>query len=87
MRDIVLRAGVEIVDAQHVVAFGDEPLAQVRAEKAGAARDENALAFGVLHDPFSFWFATVAEGATGERRTCAAVPARAPRRAHAATSR
>ncbi len=40
-RDVVLAAGEIIVDAQDVVAVGAQPLAQVRAEKPGAAGDEN----------------------------------------------
>ncbi len=36
-------AGEEIVDAEDVGALGQQPLAQMRAEKAGAAGDQNAL--------------------------------------------
>ena len=43
MRDVVLVAGEEVVDAEHVVAFVDQPVAEMRAEKAGAAGDENSL--------------------------------------------
>ena len=38
-----LRAGEEVVDAQHVVAVREQPVAQVRAEEAGAAGDEDPL--------------------------------------------
>jgi hypothetical protein len=41
--EIVLAAGEVVVDAQHVVALGNEALAQMRAEKSGAAGDQNAL--------------------------------------------
>ena len=37
---LLLGAGEEIVDAEHVVAVGEQALAQVRAEKAGAAGDK-----------------------------------------------
>jgi hypothetical protein len=38
--DVVLGAGEEVVGAEHVVAFGEQALAKVRAEKAGAAGDQ-----------------------------------------------
>ena len=41
--DIVLAAGEVVVDAQHIVAAGHQPLAEMRAEKTGTAGDENAL--------------------------------------------
>jgi hypothetical protein len=37
VRDVVLGAREEIVDAQHVVAQLDQLFAQVRAEESGAA--------------------------------------------------
>ena len=40
--DVRLLAGEEVVQADHVVAFVDQPLAEVRAEKAGPAGDQNA---------------------------------------------
>src|SRR6185437_4177141 len=43
VRDIVLAPGEVIIDAHDVVALGDEPLAQMRAQKPGAAGDENPL--------------------------------------------
>ena len=39
--DVALGAGEVVVDAQHVVAVGEQPLAQVRAEEAGAAGDQH----------------------------------------------
>ena len=39
-----LAAGEEIVDAEHVVAGRQQPLAEMRAEKAGAAGDQDPLA-------------------------------------------
>ena len=42
--DVVLAAGKVIVHAKHVVAFGDQALAEMRAEEAGAAGHENAFA-------------------------------------------
>ena len=41
--DVALLAGEQVVDAEHVLPALQQPVAQVRAEKAGAARDENAL--------------------------------------------
>src|ERR1700738_5288994 len=43
-REVVLAAGEVVVDAQDVVALGEEPLAQMRAQKPPPAGDENALA-------------------------------------------
>jgi hypothetical protein len=37
VRNIGSRAGVEVIDAQHVVALHHEPLAQIRAEETCAA--------------------------------------------------
>ena len=47
--DVVLGAGEEVVDAQHVVAVGQQAVAQVRAEEAGAAGDHDPFSNGVLH--------------------------------------
>lgn len=50
MRDMVLAAGVEIVDAEYVMAILQEPLTQMRAEKAGAASNKDALSLSVFHN-------------------------------------
>ena len=47
MRDVAFVAGEEIVDAQHLVAVADQPVAEMRAEEAGAAGDEDAFAGGI----------------------------------------
>ena len=47
MRDVVLGAGEEVVHARDVAAIGEQALAQVRAEEAGAAGDEDAFAEAV----------------------------------------
>jgi hypothetical protein len=44
VRDVPLLAGEEIIEADDLVAVVQEPVAEVRAEKAGAAGDENAHA-------------------------------------------
>ena len=44
MLDVALAAGEEIVDANDVVAVGNQAIAQVRAEKAGTAGDQHRLA-------------------------------------------
>ncbi len=43
MRDIGFLAGKEVVDADHIVPLFDEPFAQMRAQKAGAAGHQNAF--------------------------------------------
>ena len=41
--DVALRAGKEIVEAQHIVPALDQPVAQVTAQKPCATGDEDAL--------------------------------------------
>ena len=41
--DVALLAGEQVVDAQHFLSAPEQPVAQVRAEKARAARDERAV--------------------------------------------
>ncbi len=53
VHDIVARAGEVIVDAQHVMPIGQQPLAQMRAEKPSAARDQNPFA-ETLHEAILF---------------------------------
>jgi hypothetical protein len=38
--DVVRVAGDEVVEGDHLVALGEQPLAQVRAEEAGSAGDD-----------------------------------------------
>jgi hypothetical protein len=40
--DVVLAAGEQVVQADHVVAARDQPVAQMRADEAGPAGDQNA---------------------------------------------
>ena len=40
VRDVGQRAGLEVVDADHAVAAAQQLVAEVRAEKAGAAGDQ-----------------------------------------------
>src|SRR5689334_12779204 len=42
--DVLARAREEIVDTQHVVTVGQQPLAKMRAEEAGAAGHQYSLA-------------------------------------------
>ena len=42
MRHVLLAAGVEVVEAEHLVALPEQVFAQVRAQKAGAAGDQSA---------------------------------------------
>ena len=51
MGDVRLLAGEEVVEADHVVPLLDQPLAEVRAEKAGAAGDQNAFQRGHVASP------------------------------------
>ena len=39
--DVALATRVEVVHAEHFVAAGDQPVAEVAAEEAGAAGDKN----------------------------------------------
>ena len=43
VHDVGLLAGEEVVQADHVVTVGHQAFAQVRAEKAGPAGDQNAF--------------------------------------------
>ena len=43
MLNVELLAGEEVIDADDVVALGYETVTQVRAEKSGAAGDEDAF--------------------------------------------
>jgi hypothetical protein len=40
VRDVVLAPGQEVVHAEDAVPFGEEALAEVRAQEAGAAGDD-----------------------------------------------
>ena len=42
MADVGVVAGDEVVERKHVPAFGDEAIAKMRAEKAGASGDHRA---------------------------------------------
>ena len=44
MLDILARAGIEIVHAQHLRVVFEQALTQVRTEKSGTARHEHPLA-------------------------------------------
>ncbi len=46
MRDVDLLAGEEVVEADHVVPFIDQPLAQMRTQKSGAAGDQDPAMSG-----------------------------------------
>ena len=41
MADVVLAAGVKIIEAKELLSLCEKPLAEVRSEKAGAAGDQN----------------------------------------------
>src|SRR5215467_616436 len=43
MGDIILAAREVVVDAQDVIALGEQALTQMRTEKPGSASDENTL--------------------------------------------
>ena len=42
VHDVTPGAGVEIIDAQHIMAFGQQAVTQVGAKKAGATGDQNS---------------------------------------------
>jgi hypothetical protein len=46
--DVLFAPGEEVVRAEHLVAVGEEPVAEVAPEKAGTPGDENAFRFGEL---------------------------------------
>ena len=43
MRNVVADTGIEIVQAQDVVTFAHEDVAQMRAKEAGPSRYQNSL--------------------------------------------
>jgi hypothetical protein len=51
MRDVRTAPGEEIVHAEDFMAFGQQPLAEMRAEESRAARDQNALALTAQAKP------------------------------------
>jgi hypothetical protein len=55
--DVLERARVEVVDADDAVTVGEETVAEVRAEEAGAAGDEDAGA-EMAHGQEPFWLLT-----------------------------
>ena len=50
MGDVAAGAGEKIVDAEHVMTFAQQALAQEAAEKSGTARHEHALRAESRHD-------------------------------------
>lgn len=45
----VLGAAEEVIDTAHVMAVGEQALAEVRAENAGATDDQNPFSQGIVH--------------------------------------
>ena len=60
-------AGLEVVDAEDAVAFGDQGVAQVGTDEPGAAGDENDPTSPIFHDLGLFLYAP-ATGAMYERK-------------------
>ena len=52
MLDVLLGAGEEVVDADDVVAIRDQSIAQMRAQEAGTAGDEDRVASGQVSTTF-----------------------------------
>jgi hypothetical protein len=50
MAEVLLSSGLEIVEGDDVSAFTQKSIAQVRPEETGAARNEDVLAFAILHE-------------------------------------
>jgi hypothetical protein len=57
VQDVRFPAGMEVVDADHLVTIGQQTVDQMRAEKAGANRDQNTVSGfhvfwgqGAVHD-------------------------------------
>src|SRR5215212_3993131 len=42
MKDVFASAGEEIVEAEHFIAFANQPLTKMRADKSSATRDKNS---------------------------------------------
>jgi hypothetical protein len=55
--DVPAGAGIEIVDAEHIAAFCQEPLAEMRPQEACAPRDQHPFSYQVCHPPCPpiFW--------------------------------
>ena len=49
MEDILPGAGKTVVHAQHFEIFGNKAIAEVRAQKAGAAGDKNTFILMIFH--------------------------------------
>jgi hypothetical protein len=64
VHDVAPRRGVEIIDAEHVLALGQQPLAQVRAEEAGAAGDQDAFAHRAILPAAAISFAIIRQMTT-----------------------
>ena len=58
--DVLLAAGEEVVDANHIVPVLDETIAKVGAEKPGAAGDKDAHEPRILN--FPFWVTQARKG-------------------------
>jgi hypothetical protein len=52
VRDVALRAGVEVVHTEHVVPHADESIAKMRAEESGSPRDEHSCDARISHVGF-----------------------------------
>jgi hypothetical protein len=63
MDDIRLLTCEEVVDADHVVTVGDKPFAEVAAEEAGTAGDQDSLQGGHVET-----FSVGAEGGLAGRQ-------------------
>ena len=40
--DVVLRAGKEVIDTDHLVTLTQQPVTEMRAQKSGATRNHNS---------------------------------------------
>jgi hypothetical protein len=70
MRDIGLRAGKKIIDAQDVLALRDQAVAQMRTKKTGASGDEDLFQLTpVSCPPAENRHAQYARGMVGRRRS------------------
>jgi hypothetical protein len=54
MGDVVGRTRDQVVHRNHIVAFSQEPVAQVAAQETGAASHENTHTLIILFDFISF---------------------------------
>ena len=72
MLDVLPPAGIEIIDAKHLVAVGEKPFAEMRADESRTSGDERSYS-GKAHRklPISFAIQNCAEARSSYTRLAA----------------